>query len=151
VESGNVDKWSMKKQRRVLQLNLNDLHFAKKVRDGKKEPVILGRGGYSTVYFAKWQEIPVAVKKIVLPMQGVVNANKAARFHHDVEMLCCLKHPNILTVYGSTRSSGKWYVVMEYMKSGDLHTLIQNRASFVLWEKKGDVIAKQIACGLVRI
>jgi serine/threonine protein kinase len=72
----------------------------------------LGRGGFGTVYRAKWRGREVAVKEIMLPTEPT-NASYLARqelkkrcaliaqdFVTEVEVCCDLHHPNLVKLMG---------------------------------------------------
>ena len=70
----------------------------------------IGKGGYGTVYKAKWYGTTVAIKEAFL---GRANAKRSLR--KEVQYLTSLNHPNVVRIYGCFESKDSFYVVMEYL------------------------------------
>ena len=90
----------------------------------------LGKGGMATVYKAydTRLETDVAVKVIrteSLPQNAVDRALK--RFEREAKALARLTHPNIVKVTDYGEYEGKPYLVMEYLPSGTLKSLLRGK------------------------
>ncbi len=70
----------------------------------------VGKGGYGTVYKAKWYGTTVAVKEANREKR---NARKGLM--KEYEYLLNSTHPNVVRVYGCYENNGFLYVVMEYL------------------------------------
>lgn len=86
---------------------------------------VLGYGGMSVVYKAR--QLPmnrfVAIKTIKLDAKS--RPAIAERFKREIETLCLLNHPNIVTVYDCIfGDDGQPYVVMDYLRGKNLDGLV---------------------------
>lgn len=78
---------------------------------------VLGRGSYGTVFRARWRGRDVAVK--AFKEKEEINS-----FLVEVKQLSCVKHPNIVTLYGASSGSDAAYLIMEYAEGGSLSHLL---------------------------
>lgn len=62
-----------------------------------------------------------------------------------VKLLCCLRHNNIVTVFGACLEEPRTAIVMEYCAKGTLTSLIDNKM-ITKWENKLQFMM-QIASG----
>src|SRR5579863_4040605 len=89
----------------------------------------IGKGDMGGVFQAQ-QSPPdrqVAVK-VLSPTQSQLPAQKAAfsgRFQREIGIAAALKHPHILPVYEHGEQDGFSYLVMPYIASGTLNTLLE--------------------------
>jgi len=74
---------------------------------------VLGKGGFATVYRARWQGAPVAVKVL---KEKVLEA-KAAK---EANLLAQFRHPCICTFYGMCMQGNASCLVLELMEGGTL-------------------------------
>lgn len=104
---------------------------------------ILGDGSFGSVYKGRCRQKDVAVK--VLHNQEL-NQAELASFKHEVEVLSCLRHPNICLFMGYTLVPGKLMIVSELMDT-DLDSITEKKAiNISLFTKL--LMAKDIALGL---
>ncbi|RDX63444.1 U-box domain-containing protein 35, partial [Mucuna pruriens] len=103
----------------------------------------IGEGGYGPVYRAELDHTPVAIK--VLKPDA---AQGRAQFQQEVEVLSCIRHPNMVLLLGACPEFG--CLVYEYMANGSLDDCLFRRG------KKGALpwqlrfrIAAEIATGLL--
>ncbi|XP_052199393.1 LEAF RUST 10 DISEASE-RESISTANCE LOCUS RECEPTOR-LIKE PROTEIN KINASE-like 1.1 [Diospyros lotus] len=77
----------------------------------------LGDGGFGTVYHGILQDgREVAVKRLYEH-----NSRRVMQFLNEVEILTCLRHPNLVSLYGCTsRHSRELLLVYEYIPNGTL-------------------------------
>jgi serine/threonine protein kinase len=89
---------------------------------------ILGEGGMSTVYVGADIHTGrlVAIKKLK-PDIITLYPDTAKRFDREGQALRKLNHPNIVKVIATIYENENQYVVMEYIDSGDLRTLIDTK------------------------
>ena len=88
---------------------------------------VLGRGGFGTVYLAHdaFLDRPVAIKELTLTAQTDEVAFK--RFLQEARAAGGLNHPHIVTVHALKIVEPNVYLVMEYLASGSLRTLMEKR------------------------
>ncbi|XP_075484795.1 LEAF RUST 10 DISEASE-RESISTANCE LOCUS RECEPTOR-LIKE PROTEIN KINASE-like 1.1 isoform X2 [Primulina tabacum] len=75
----------------------------------------LGDGGFGTVYYGKLKDgREVAIKRLYEH-----NYRRVEQFMNEIKILTCLKHPNLVTLYGCTsRRSRELLLVYEYIENG---------------------------------
>lgn len=81
----------------------------------------LGKGGMGEVYLARQLALgrPVAVK--FLTPEGESDPDRdLARFRREAELMARVSHPNVLPIYDFGESDGRPYLVVEYVRDGDL-------------------------------
>ncbi|MCC7033355.1 MAG: serine/threonine-protein kinase [Acidobacteria bacterium] len=81
---------------------------------------ILGTGGMGEVYRATDTQLkrPVAVK--VLPEALATDADRAARFQREAELLATLAHPHIAAIYGLETSTATRALILELVEGETL-------------------------------
>lgn len=72
----------------------------------------IGRGGFGEVYYAKWHDSVVAVKKF---RESNLLGKKLKEFANEVMNFCSLDHPNIVKFIGACTEMPNICIVMEYM------------------------------------
>jgi len=77
----------------------------------KSSWVRIGKGGYGSVYKAKWYGKTVAIKEARANSKG--SAKRA--LEREVEHLSKLHHPNVIHVFGCFHRKNSTYLVMEYV------------------------------------
>ncbi|KAK4479894.1 hypothetical protein RD792_015438 [Penstemon davidsonii] len=75
----------------------------------------LGDGGFGTVYYGELKDgREVAIKRLYEH-----NYKRVEQFMNEIKILTCLKHPNLVTLYGCTsRRSRELLLVYEYISNG---------------------------------
>ena len=79
--------------------------------NSKRDWVRIGKGGYGSVYKAKWYGKTVAIKEARYNSKG--SAKRA--LEREVDHLSRLSHPNVIHVFGSFQRKDAMYLVMEYV------------------------------------
>ncbi|EAZ24876.1 hypothetical protein OsJ_08656 [Oryza sativa Japonica Group] len=96
----------------IEEIELATEHFA----DGRK----IGEGGYGPVYKGHLDHTPVAIK--VLRPDA---AQGRSQFNQEVEVLSCIRHPNMVLLLGACPEYG--CLVYEYMANGSLDDCLFRR------------------------
>lgn len=84
----------------------------------------IGHGSYGTVRKGTWhrsrnKQIDVAIKLFQ-------SDEERESFLIEVRQLSCVKHPNIVKLYGASTENKPAYLVMEYAEGGSLYHLLHN-------------------------
>jgi serine/threonine protein kinase len=91
----------------------------------------IGKGGFATVWLARWQGNELAVK--VLDVEGVaIDASAAYQevaMLQEVAILRRLRHPCICALFGHMRVDQRPALVLEYMAGGSLASYLFNPRS----------------------
>ncbi|XP_061347664.1 U-box domain-containing protein 35-like [Gastrolobium bilobum] len=104
----------------------------------------IGEGGYGPVYRCELDHTPVAVK--VLKPDA---AQGRSQFQQEVEVLSCIRHPNMVLLLGACPEFG--CLVYEYMANGSLDDCLfrrGNNSPVLPWQLRFR-IAAEIATGLL--
>ena len=91
--------------------------------DGVTDAVLVGRGGYGSVYRARQTRFhrEVAVKVL----SGEHDQAATARFERECAAMGSLSgHPHIVTIFDSGVANGQPYIIMEYLPGGSLHDVL---------------------------
>lgn len=64
----------------------------------------------------------VVIKSIVLTTEKLKNASR-----NEVQILKCLKHPNVIQYFDSFVKDEVHYIIMEYATKGSLYELISSQ------------------------
>lgn len=96
------------------------------VLDGRFEiEEVLGSGGMSVVYKANQLRVNRFVAVKTLRMQLDSKPIYRERFQNEINLLCALSHPNIVTVYDCVIGpDDQPYVIMDYLRGRSLEVLI---------------------------
>uniref|UniRef100_A0A0D9VLY7 Protein kinase domain-containing protein n=1 Tax=Leersia perrieri TaxID=77586 RepID=A0A0D9VLY7_9ORYZ len=118
----------------IEEIELATDHFS----DARK----IGEGGYGPVYKGHLDHTPVAIK--VLRPDA---AQGRSQFQQEVEVLSCIRHPNMVLLLGACPEYG--CLVYEYMANGSLDDCLFHRNGPVIpWQHRFR-IAAEIATGLL--
>ncbi|KAG4202566.1 hypothetical protein ERO13_A05G345836v2 [Gossypium hirsutum] len=103
----------------------------------------IGEGGYGPVYHCNLDHTPVAIK--VLRPDA---AQGQLQFQQEVEVLCCIRHPNMVLLLGACPEY--CCLVYEYMANGSLEDRLFRRSNSPVlpWQVRFR-IAAEIAAGLL--
>ena len=85
----------------------------------------LGRGGMGIVYLA-WQptlERHVAIKMI--PGDPLADPRARRRWLNEARAVSGLNHPNVVQIHGVDETSGRLFLILEYVPGGSLQTRLE--------------------------
>ncbi|CAH2037143.1 unnamed protein product [Thlaspi arvense] len=111
--------------------------------DGFSDALKIGEGGYGPVYRAVLENTSVAIKILKSDVsQGL------KQFHQEVEVLSCMRHPNMVILLGACPEYG--CLVYEYMENGTLEDRLfcKDNTPPLSWRARFR-IAAEIATGLL--
>jgi hypothetical protein len=87
----------------------------------------LGEGGMAAVYQAYQPAMDRYVALKVLPRHFASDPLFVGRFQHEARVLAKLQHPHILPVFDFGEADGYAYIVMPFVESGTLTSLIRGQ------------------------
>jgi hypothetical protein len=93
----------------------------------ESEPI--GRGGYGTVYRAKWRGTTVAVKRMKQERGG----ERMSEFLQECQTMMSVRHPNIVLFMGACTVSPNLAIVLEYCGNGSLWDVLRNHSTPLPW------------------
>ncbi|HRK31981.1 MAG TPA: protein kinase, partial [Tepidisphaeraceae bacterium] len=102
----------------------------------------LGRGGMGEVYLARDTRLDRQVAIKALPVHLADDSDRLARFQREAKVLASLNHPGIGAIYGLEESSGRQYLILEYIEG---ETLADRLADGAMPVQEALLLAKQIA------
>ena len=113
----NLESWPD-----FLQIFNDDLKFSDEI----------GRGAFGIVYRAQWlsQHYLVAVKRLHLTH---LSSQAEKQFFKELSLMCRLRSPHIVNLYGTCIEKGKYALVMEYMSLGSLYTILHEDKLSLDW------------------
>lgn len=89
----------------------------------------IDRGSYGVVKIAFWREDEVAVK--IFETQTEIEA-----FYNEVEVLASVSHPNIIELYGASKSKLPYYMIMELANEGSLYNVLHKMRNTVDYDEE---------------
>eukprot|EP01061_Rhynchopus_euleeides_P030202 TRINITY_DN5024_c0_g1_i1.p2 TRINITY_DN5024_c0_g1~~TRINITY_DN5024_c0_g1_i1.p2 ORF type:complete len:398 (+),score=174.64 TRINITY_DN5024_c0_g1_i1:2-1195(+) len=110
--------------------------------------IVLGTGGFGTVYIGDYQATEVAVK--VHNTERSWSPSEIQEWKREVSIMTKLRHPNILMLLGAVFYKTKLAIVTELCEKGTLLRLLQSQKSEgaeVTWGRKVEWM-RQIAKGM---
>eukprot|EP00026_Physarum_polycephalum_P001472 Phypoly_transcript_01474.p1 GENE.Phypoly_transcript_01474~~Phypoly_transcript_01474.p1 ORF type:complete len:947 (+),score=238.69 Phypoly_transcript_01474:130-2970(+) len=90
----------------------------------------IGRGGYGEVYRGMWGGTEVAVKML---FTDNMNAKLLSDLRKEVDLLCKLRHPNILLFMGACTEPVTPCIVTEFLGRGSLASILMDSAVVMDW------------------
>jgi serine/threonine-protein kinase len=106
----------------------------------------LGSGGMSSVFAAVHVDTGHEVAVKVLPRYLAKNATFLQRFLREAKTAESLEHPNIVAIFDRGSEAGRYYLVLEFVRGGDLHDRVRNQGPLSAAELK--TVLKAVCEGL---
>jgi len=110
--SGNVSWW-------IAEVWLVDLQ-GQRIDDRYLIGAVLGEGADAVVYYALDRHLRRTVAIKLLRPELCIDPTFVARFEREARSAGRLSHPNIVPIYDYGEALGTHYLVMEYVRGGDL-------------------------------
>src|SRR6187399_496070 len=88
----------------------------------------VGAGGMGEVYRARDTKLGREVAIKVVLESVVADAERAARFRREAQVLAALNHPNIATLFGMEEADGRHFLAMEFVDGEDVSQRIARGA-----------------------
>ncbi|GJW83759.1 U-box domain-containing protein 35-like protein [Tanacetum coccineum] len=134
---------SSDKQQREFRYRRYTIDEIEKATEFFTEARKIGEGGYGPVFKGRLDNTPVAIK--VLRPDA---AQGRSQFQQEVEVLSCMRHPNMVLLLGACPEYG--CLVYEYMSNGSLEDRLLRRGNTppLPWQIRFK-IAAEIATGML--
>ncbi len=107
---------------------------------------LIGQGGMGRVYLAQDTRLNREVALKILSPERVNNPRAIARFQREARVGAQLQHENLVRIYDFGESSGRYYLVMEYIEGKTIGTLISEQGA--LSPATAVKLVRQVAMGL---
>ncbi|BCL79850.1 serine/threonine protein kinase [Ktedonobacteria bacterium brp13] len=113
---------------------------------------IIGRGGMGVVYLAldNRTQQQIAIKALDPLMHETREGSRQAlaRFKREARIISQLQHPHIIQLTSYIEDSGFAFIVMPYIRGGNLHTLMQRQETGTLTLTQAVYYLQQMASAL---
>ena len=107
---------------------------------------LIGQGGMGRVYLAQDTRLNRQVALKILSPERVNNPRAIARFQREARVGAQLQHENLVRIYDFGESSGRYYLVMEYIEGKTIGTLITDQGAIP--SATAVRLVRQVAMGL---
>ncbi|KAL9649352.1 hypothetical protein ABK040_016180 [Willaertia magna] len=97
----------------------------------------IAEGGNGIIYYGYWKSTEVAIKSLKMvdsfqtksfeqtsSLSDTLDTTTIGEFEKEASLLAKLRHPNIVNFYGVCITEHSKYMIVEYMRNGDLGKLI---------------------------
>ncbi|KAI4352406.1 hypothetical protein L6164_006662 [Bauhinia variegata] len=112
-----------------LQKSTNNFNDSRKI----------GRGGFGYVYKACICIQGIA-KEIAIKRFSRDSIQAFSEFQNEIELLCQLRHPNLVSLIGFCFEKDEKIIVYEYMANGSLHDHLVNKITVPLpWKRRVEI------------
>jgi serine/threonine protein kinase len=116
-------------------------------RESLKLGRVIGRGTFGTVQIAEWGAKSLVAVKCIPWDDDADNANvRKQMVLREINMLCNLHYPNVVTFYGVCESAKTLMLVQELCTGGNLRNIMRRRQEFLDQNKIN--FMHQIACAM---
>lgn len=107
---------------------------------------LIGQGGMGRVYLARDTRLNRHVALKILSPERMSNPRAIARFQREARVGAQLQHENLVRIYDFGESSGRYFLVMEYIEGKTIGTLISEHGR--LAPATTARLVRQVALGL---
>jgi eukaryotic-like serine/threonine-protein kinase len=107
---------------------------------------LIGQGGMGRVYLARDSRLNRLVALKILSPERMSNPRAIARFQREARVGAQLQHENLVRIYDFGESSGRYFLVMEYIAGKTIGTLISEHGR--LPPATAARLVRQVALGL---
>ena len=107
---------------------------------------LIGHGGMGRVYLARDTRLNRLVALKILAPERMNNPRAIARFQREARVGAQLQHENLVRIYDFGESSGRYFLVMEYIEGKTVGSLIMSQGAMP--PPTAARLAQQIALGL---
>ena len=107
---------------------------------------LIGQGGMGRVYLAQDTRLNRQVALKILSPERINNPRAIARFQREARVGAQLQHENLVRIYDFGESSGRFFLVMEYIEGKTIGTLITEQGPIP--PATAVRLARQVAMGL---
>ena len=107
---------------------------------------LIGQGGMGRVYLAQDTRLNREVALKILSPERVNNPRAIARFQREARVGAQLQHENLVRIYDFGESSGRYYLVMEYIEGKTIGTMISEQGEIP--PSTAVRLVRQVAMGL---
>jgi class 3 adenylate cyclase len=97
----------------------------------------VGLGSYGVVSRGKWKGVEVAVKRII---NQKLDERAMLEFRAEIAFLSELRHPHIVLFIGACLVPPELAIVTEFMRCGDLRSLLGDATVKLDWERKSRIL-----------
>ncbi|MED6132839.1 hypothetical protein PIB30_022623 [Stylosanthes scabra] len=119
------------------QFSLEDL---KRSTNNFNQKLIVGKGGFSTVYKGCLKHNGRSDHTIALKLKCCNSNQHFLEFMKEIELLCQLHHPNLISLVGFCNHEKKKIIVYDFMCNGSLHDHLYNKDRKPLsWQKRLEI------------
>jgi eukaryotic-like serine/threonine-protein kinase len=107
---------------------------------------LIGQGGMGRVYLAQDTRLNRQVALKILSPERVNNPRAIARFQREARVGAQLQHENLVRIYDFGESSGRYFLVMEFIEGKTIGTLITDQGAIP--SPTAVRLVRQVAMGL---
>jgi eukaryotic-like serine/threonine-protein kinase len=107
---------------------------------------LIGQGGMGRVYLAQDTRLNRQVALKILSPERINNPRAIARFQREARVGAQLQHENLVRIYDFGESSGRYFLVMEYIEGKTIGTLITDQGAIP--SATAVRLVRQVAMGL---
>ena len=107
---------------------------------------LIGQGGMGRVYLAQDTRLNRQVALKILSPERVNNPRAIARFQREARVGAQLQHENLVRIYDFGESSGRYFLVMEYIEGKTIGTMIADHVAIP--STTAVRLVRQVAMGL---
>ncbi|GFT52717.1 hypothetical protein NPIL_314081 [Nephila pilipes] len=109
---------------------------------------VLGRGSFSTVYYARHKVFGIKVALKVIDRNDIKEEYVLKNLHREAKILRKLNHPNIINFYEEFLHNDLYCIAMEYVFGKDLSNYLKAQAFHRISEEDAKLLFHQMISGV---